>query len=59
MPIPKPASNETQKTFLARCMSSDTMIKEFPNIQQRSAVCYSQWRKKELKSLMFKNANIL
>ncbi|MDW8056605.1 MAG: hypothetical protein RMJ13_07875, partial [Elusimicrobiota bacterium] len=45
MPIPRPKENETEKEFIKRCMSSDVMKSEFPEIKQRLAVCYSQWRK--------------
>lgn len=31
MPIPKPENNEDKQKFVARCMSSETMKKEYPN----------------------------
>ena len=42
MPIPKPDSNEKSKDFVARCMSSEAMQKEYPDEQQRIAVCLGQ-----------------
>ncbi|MEM3008612.1 MAG: hypothetical protein QXY15_11235 [Candidatus Nitrosotenuis sp.] len=45
MPIPKPQKREKQDEFIQRGMSNPTMKKEFPDIKQRLAVLYSQWRK--------------
>lgn len=45
MPIPEPSLNEKQSDFIARCMGSDVMDREYPDTKQRSAVCYSSWRK--------------
>ena len=45
MPIPKPEKNEEKQKFVSRCMSSETMKKDYPNSQQRIAVCLSQTRK--------------
>ena len=42
MPIPKPDSNEKSKDFVARCMNSEAMQKEYPDEQQRIAVCLGQ-----------------
>lgn len=47
MPLPKPNKNEKEKEFISRCMSSETMNKEFPDQKQRAAVCYSQYRKRK------------
>jgi len=58
MPIPTPSSNEDRQKFIGRCMSNEVMKKEFPDMKQRSAVCFSKWKRKELKKLMFKDANI-
>mgnify|MGYP005992491387 FL=1 len=46
MPLPKPKENELQEQFMRRCVADDTMNMEYPNIQQRVAVCYTQWRDK-------------
>ena len=46
MPIPKPNQNEDDKKFVARCMSSETMKKEYPDNKQRVAICLGQVKKK-------------
>lgn len=48
MPIPKPKEGESQNDFMSRCMSA--MSSEFSDEKQRSAVCYSTFRKKEVGS---------
>jgi hypothetical protein len=45
MPIPNPKKSEKQGDFVSRCMSDETMNKEFPDQKQRAAVCYSQFKK--------------
>jgi len=42
MPLPERNKDEDAKKFVSRCMSSDKMKEEFPNNQQRTAVCLSQ-----------------
>lgn len=51
MPIPKPGDDETQQKFISRCMGDDVMNKDYPSREQRSGVCYSQWRKVKGKSM--------
>lgn len=46
MPLPKPNINESQQDFVSRCMSNNTMKSEYPDQDQRLAVCYTQWREK-------------
>lgn len=46
MPLPTPSKGEDQDAFISRCMSNPTTRKEFPGQKQRSAVCFSQWRRK-------------
>ncbi len=46
MPLLKPKLEEPRDKFVSRCMSSAQMKKEFPNKEQRLAVCFSQFRKK-------------
>ena len=41
MPIPKPNSSENPNAFINRCMADAVMIQEYPNEQQRLAVCAS------------------
>jgi hypothetical protein len=43
MPLPKPNPNEEKKEFVMRCMGDDTMNKEFPDTDQRLAVCSSTY----------------
>ena len=45
MPIPNPKQNEDKDKFVQRCMSNETMKKEYPSSKQRIAVCLSQTRK--------------
>lgn len=45
MPIPKRKSGEDQQKFVSRCMSNETMKKEYPDNKQRVAICLGQTRK--------------
>ena len=45
MPLPSPKGKQDKKTFMSNCMGDGAMKKEFPDQKQRSAVCYSKWRK--------------
>jgi len=45
MPLPKPKKNEKRKDFINRCVNDINIKNEFKNINQRIAVCNSQWRK--------------
>jgi len=45
MPLPTKRGSESKKEFVARCMSDDKVIAEFPNTSQRAAVCYAQAEK--------------
>lgn len=44
MPLPTPHEGEDQDEFLSRCMGHPTMVDDFPDQEQRSAVCFRQWR---------------
>ncbi len=46
MPILKPNDGETKEEFINRCMTDDTMQKEFPDESQRYAVCLTQWNER-------------
>jgi hypothetical protein len=46
MPLPTPKAKEDQKDFINRCVTDDTMLKEYPRKDQRLAVCYTQWKNK-------------
>lgn len=42
MPIPQPRPNESHDQFINRCMSDPLMVSEYPDNQQRAAICHSQ-----------------
>ena len=44
MPIPKPTTDETQDEFVSRCMGNDIMNEDYPENDQRAAICYQTWR---------------
>jgi hypothetical protein len=46
MPIPSKKENEDRQKFISRCMSNETMKKEYPESEQRVAVCLGQTRTK-------------
>tara|TARA_R100001530_G_scaffold62078_1_gene44698 strand:- start:1019 stop:2089 length:1071 start_codon:yes stop_codon:yes gene_type:complete len=48
MPIPKPRPRENNNRFINRCMSDSTMVVEYPDSEQRYAVCSSQIKKNYL-----------
>jgi len=41
MPLPKPKPTESRNQFLSRCMADETSMTEYPDIEQRYAVCNS------------------
>lgn len=43
MPLPKPNEGESQEDFISRCMSDDMMVQDFPENDQRLAVCHDIW----------------
>lgn len=49
----KPRPDQSKDEFLAYCMASSTMIGEFPDADQRYAVCNSYWENKDAK--LFEN----
>jgi hypothetical protein len=58
MPIPQPEKNENDKKFIARCMSNETMVKEYPDNKQRAAICIGQ-TSNTVKSVWQKTLDIL
>lgn len=46
MPIPSRKQNEDKDTFVSRCMSNETMKKDYPDAKQRVAICIGQTTKK-------------
>ena len=49
MPIPRPSAGESRERFMGRCMSSDTMRREYPDSNQRYAVCIGTFNRKGFK----------
>lgn len=47
MPIPQPESGENKEKFISRCMSDETMKKEYTDTKQRAAVCLSKTKRVE------------
>ena len=43
MPLPTPNNREKKSDFIARCMSSDIIKKDFKDNDQKLAVCYRQF----------------
>jgi hypothetical protein len=42
MPLPQRKKDESKENFLSRCMTDNVMKKEYPNNEQRVAVCMSK-----------------
>lgn len=42
MPIPSKRKDEDKNAFMSRCMSDDKMREEYPNNDQRTAICMSK-----------------
>ncbi len=42
MPIPKRLPKEQAGEFVQRCIMDPVMVREYPNIDQRIAVCQNQ-----------------
>lgn len=49
MPLPTPNSGESRDDWLSRCMGNDTMNEDFPDNEQRYAVCNEIWRENKMK----------
>jgi len=39
MPLPTPRDNEARQDFISRCMADEFAVEDFPDRQQRFAVC--------------------
>jgi hypothetical protein len=52
MPIPKPEKNEDRQKFVQRCMGNETMKKDYPENDQRIAICLGQTRKRSKSSVL-------
>jgi len=44
MPLPKPKSGEKKGTFIIRCINDEVMKREYPERDQRVAVCYAIYK---------------
>jgi hypothetical protein len=42
MPIPSRQKDEDKDKFMSRCMGDEVMQKEYPDMDQRSAICMSK-----------------
>lgn len=51
MPIPTPKEDEEKKDFISRCMANKIMNSDYPENEQRAAVCHSQWKKSKKKKI--------
>tara|TARA_R110000803_G_scaffold1191_8_gene3892 strand:- start:2011 stop:2271 length:261 start_codon:yes stop_codon:yes gene_type:complete len=47
MPLPLPNQDEPKDAFISRCIETEIMNEDFPNLTQRIAVCVSQWDNKD------------
>ena len=60
MVLPTPSENEGESEFISRCMADEEMKKEFPDKEQRTAVCFSQFRENKstnpMKNFQFKSS---
>lgn len=41
--MPTPKAEESESDFVGRCMETEIMVKDFPEVKQRVAVCHSQF----------------
>jgi hypothetical protein len=57
MPIPEKKPNENSQKFVSRCMSNETMKKEYPDTKQRVAICLGQTKKKKGKSSLIEEVH--
>jgi len=57
MPLPTPRSDESEDEFIDRCMGDSESVADFPDPEQRRAVCQTQFdeaRKEDGKSVISK-----
>lgn len=59
MPIPKPRAGQGEQDFIPMCMADDTMLSEYPNEEQRLAVCYNALNPKDMKNALEQLATLL
>ncbi len=51
MPLPKPNSSENRAEFISRCMSDESLQREFDDPDQRLAVCTNTWDQSRERSM--------
>jgi len=51
MPLPKPSPGQDKNSFLSSCMGNGKMQEEYPDEDQRYAVCNTQWETKDMKNM--------
>jgi HK97 family phage prohead protease len=51
MPIPTPNDGESHDDFMSRCAGDETMVEDYPDEDQRLAVCQSQWDEEKKSSV--------
>jgi len=56
MPLPTPKPGEDKNSFISRCVGSEAIRGEFSTQDQRVAVCYAQYEKKEKRATNFNNS---
>lgn len=54
MPIPEPKPGESEKEFISRCMSDEIMRGEYPDEQQRAAICHQQFETTVISKRLYK-----
>ena len=57
MPLPLPNQDEPKDAFISRCIETEIMNEDFPNLTQRIAVCVSQWDNKDDIETVLINSN--
>ena len=50
MPLPKPYRNEQEDEFIQRCVIDPEIVRDFDDAEQRVAVCYDIYDRKQAKS---------
>jgi len=51
MPLPKPYRNEEEDNFIQRCVIDPEIVRDFDDVEQRVAVCYDIYDRREQKSV--------
>lgn len=52
--MPTPRENETESQFVARCVIDDEATRDFPDVDQRIAFCYSQYEREQKNNIISK-----